>query len=59
MRRGKESGRIDDNLTAISNRIKFYKYNTLPVMKYFDDLGKLVVVSMGHSPTCVCFLAML
>lgn len=45
LRRGKEKGKIDDNLAAISNRISFYKENTLPVCKYFDDLGKLVVVS--------------
>lgn len=44
LRRGKEKGKIDDNLAAISNRISFFKENTLPVCKYFDDLGKLVVV---------------
>ncbi|XP_060602069.1 uncharacterized protein LOC132755252 isoform X5 [Ruditapes philippinarum] len=43
LKRGRESGRVDDNPTAIANRLKFYKYNTLPVMKYFDDQGKLVV----------------
>ncbi|XP_060602074.1 uncharacterized protein LOC132755252 isoform X9 [Ruditapes philippinarum] len=44
LKRGRESGRVDDNPTAIANRLKFYKYNTLPVMKYFDDQGKLVVL---------------
>lgn len=44
LKRGKEKGKIDDNLAAISNRISFFKENTLPVCKYFDDLGKLVVV---------------
>ena len=44
--RGKASERVDDNLTAIQNRITFFKNNTLPVYKYLDDLGKLVVVSL-------------
>lgn len=46
LKRGRDSGRIDDNPAAIANRLNFYKYNTLPVMKYFDDQGKLVVVSV-------------
>ena len=45
LQRGKDSGRIDDNMAAIGNRVNFYKYNTLPVMKHFEDNGKLVVVS--------------
>jgi len=45
LKRGRDSGRIDDNPSAIANRLNFYKFNTLPVMKYYDDLGKLVVVS--------------
>ncbi|KAL4219564.1 Adenylate kinase isoenzyme 5 [Mactra antiquata] len=44
LKRGRDSGRVDDNPTAISNRLNFYKYNTIPVMKYFDDAGKLVVL---------------
>lgn len=44
LKRGRESGRIDDNPSAIANKLNFYKYNTLPVMKYFDDAGKLVVL---------------
>ena len=48
LKRGRESGRVDDNPTAIANRLKFYKYNTLPVMKYFDDQGKLVVVCIYY-----------
>nr|XP_022325280.1 adenylate kinase isoenzyme 5-like isoform X1 [Crassostrea virginica] len=44
LKRGQEKGKIDDNLAAISKRISFFKENTLPVCKYFDDLGKLAVV---------------
>ncbi|ESO98838.1 hypothetical protein LOTGIDRAFT_113866 [Lottia gigantea] len=42
--RGEQTERIDDNLTAISNRLNFFKQNTLPVLRYIDDEGKLVVV---------------
>ncbi|XP_052787878.1 adenylate kinase isoenzyme 5-like isoform X6 [Mya arenaria] len=44
LNRGRASGRIDDNATAVANRLNFYKYNTLPILKYFDDAGKLVVL---------------
>lgn len=43
--RGKETERVDDNLNAISNRINFFRNNTLPILKHYDDNGKLVVVS--------------
>ncbi|XP_060070278.1 adenylate kinase isoenzyme 5-like isoform X2 [Ylistrum balloti] len=42
--RGKEKDRIDDNLNAISSRICFFRNNTLPILKHFDDNGKLVVL---------------
>ncbi|XP_033731674.1 adenylate kinase isoenzyme 5-like isoform X3 [Pecten maximus] len=42
--RGKEKERIDDNLNAISSRISFFRNNTLPVLKHYDDDGKLVVL---------------
>ena len=45
--RGKATQRIDDNLNAIQNRISFFKNNTLPVFKHYDDQGKLVVVSFN------------
>ena len=47
LKRGKDKGKIDDNLSAIQNRIHVYKENTLPVVKYYDDLGKVVIVSTG------------
>ncbi|KAK6195177.1 hypothetical protein SNE40_000655 [Patella caerulea] len=43
--RGEQTERIDDNLSAISNRLTFFKNNTLPVLKYFDEDGKLVVIN--------------
>ena len=44
IKRGKESGRIDDNISAIAKKLHYYKHNTLPVLKYYDDCDKLVVV---------------
>lgn len=46
LKRGKDSGRIDDNLNAISSRLTAFRNNTLPVLKHYDDEGKLVVVSL-------------
>ncbi|XP_021354677.1 uncharacterized protein LOC110451142 isoform X2 [Mizuhopecten yessoensis] len=42
--RGKETERIDDNLSAISSRINFFRNKTLPVLKHYDDNGKLVAL---------------
>ncbi len=52
LRRGKETGRVDDNINAIATRIAFFKQNTLPVVKHFDDQGKLVVVGVRSNFTC-------
>ena len=52
IKRGKESGRIDDNISAIAKKLHYYKHNTLPIMKYYDDNDKLVVVST-YSKTCL------
>jgi adenylate kinase family enzyme len=46
--RGNASGRIDDNLNAIQNRLTFFKNNSLPILKHYDDQGKLVAVSTEH-----------
>ncbi|KAL3989571.1 Adenylate kinase family protein [Acanthocheilonema viteae] len=36
--------RQDDNAEAINSRLQMFKQNTLPMLKYFDDKGKLKVV---------------
>lgn len=51
--RGHATGRIDDNLNAISKRISFYKQNTLPVIGYLDDQSKLVVVGVQLGSTYI------
>lgn len=43
--RAKDTPRDDDAEPALANRIKVYKYNTLPILGHIDDIGKLVVVN--------------
>ena len=43
--RGKETGRVDDEINAINSRIAFFKENSLPTGHTFDKDGKLSVVS--------------
>ena len=38
--------RSDDNPAAISARLHYYKYNTLPVVAHYDDMDKLYIVSI-------------
>jgi adenylate kinase len=40
VKRGKESGRADDNETTIRKRISIYKDETLPVADYYQAQGK-------------------
>ncbi|KAK2151184.1 hypothetical protein LSH36_373g02088 [Paralvinella palmiformis] len=44
LQRGHHTGRVDDNMKAIANRIIFFKEHTLPVIKHFDDQGKVVII---------------
>lgn len=40
------TGRADDNSTAVANRLSYFKDNTLPTAHSFDELGKLTIVSI-------------
>ncbi len=40
LKRGLESGRADDNLEAINNRLKIYHSQTQPLRKFYEDEGK-------------------
>jgi adenylate kinase len=40
LKRGKETGRSDDNLETINNRIDVYNKQTLPVAYYYDKMHK-------------------
>ena len=44
LKRGEETGRTDDNLETIENRINVYNNQTTPVMNYYKDRGKYVPV---------------
>jgi adenylate kinase len=39
LKRGKSSGRSDDNETVIRNRLKEYNEKTLPVLQFYKDKG--------------------
>ncbi len=39
LKRGKTSGRSDDNETVIRNRLKEYNEKTLPVLQFYEDKG--------------------
>ena len=45
MKRGEESGRADDNLETIENRINVYNSQTTPVMNYYNGQGKYFSVN--------------
>lgn len=40
LKRGKDSGRSDDNLETINNRIDVYTRQTIPVTYYYDKMHK-------------------
>ena len=44
LKRGKETGRSDDNLDTINNRIDVYNRQTIPVTYYYDKLHKHAAV---------------
>ena len=43
--RGKETGRADDNIETIKNRLDVYHNQTLPLRKYYDEKGKYIAVN--------------
>lgn len=44
LNRGKETGRSDDNMETINNRIDVYNKQTIPVTYYYDKMRKHVSV---------------
>jgi len=45
MKRGEETGRSDDNLETINNRIDVYSRQTIPVTYYYDKMHKHAAVN--------------
>lgn len=50
LNRGKTSGRSDDNVESIKKRFKTFVETSMPVVKYFEDEGKVENVSAVASP---------
>jgi UMP-CMP kinase len=44
LKRGESSGRTDDNLESIRKRFNTYKESTIPVVEYYNGMGKAVKV---------------
>jgi adenylate kinase len=44
LKRGKETGRTDDNMETINNRIDVYNNQTLPVTYYYTKMRKFEAV---------------
>ena len=49
MNRGKDSGRADDNIEIIENRIEVYKEQTQPLIDYYKK--KDLLLEIDASPT--------
>lgn len=49
LERGKTSGRSDDNADVIRKRFKTYLESTLPVIKYYENLGRTYRVEANAS----------
>lgn len=48
LKRGKESGRSDDNLETIKQRLKVYHSQTQPLQKFYEEAGDyLAIEGMG------------
>ena len=48
--RGKISGRVDDNVETIKNRVSTYHEITQPVIEYYEKQGKVKKVNAEKSP---------
>ncbi|CUS24914.1 LAQU0S21e01288g1_1 [Lachancea quebecensis] len=48
LERGKTSGRSDDNVESIKKRFKTFLDTSMPVVKHFQEQGKVVTVSCDH-----------
>ncbi|KAJ3325772.1 hypothetical protein HDU76_013132 [Blyttiomyces sp. JEL0837] len=50
LKRGETSGRADDNLQTIKKRFKTFIDTSMPVIEYFDKVGKCVKISSEPPP---------
>lgn len=47
LKRGESSGRNDDNIETIKKRFNTHQQQTMPVINYYDSLGKVAKVSFS------------
>ncbi|ORX87395.1 UMP-CMP kinase [Anaeromyces robustus] len=50
LKRGKTSGRVDDNIESIKKRFVTFKETSYPVVEYFEKQNKVKKVSCVNSP---------
>ena len=48
LERSKKEWRKDDNMASILKRLDLFETETLPVIKYFEQMGKLIVVDADN-----------
>lgn len=50
LNRGKTSGRADDNAESIRKRFRVFEETSMPVVEYFEKLGKVEKVDALGTP---------
>jgi adenylate kinase family enzyme len=50
LNRGLTSGRVDDNIESIQERLKTFHNVTQPVIEYYEKQGKLKVIDSEQEP---------
>lgn len=53
LERGKSSGRVDDNIDTIKQRLKVFYDQTTPVIEYYKKQGKLRHLNSENAPDVV------
>lgn len=53
LNRGKTSGRADDNLDSIRKRFRTFVETSMPVVQYFEKIGKVVRIDGARDPGVV------
>ena len=53
LKRGKTSGRADDNPESIKKRFKTFLETSMPVVEYFETKGKVVRIDGTREPEVV------
>jgi len=50
LKRGETSGRSDDNLASIKKRFKTFQTESMPVIEYYNKLGKVLFINADRDP---------